>query len=192
VVLIAIGVLSFNAYASFTGADSNSEDITAGDVTITLADPAHGSAMSVAATDIAPGDTIERVVNLNVAGSVALSAIKLTTNASTSSDLDTDATHGLQVKIEICDQVWDPNDNGHPYECGAGGGGTKQTVLATRAIIGANLALSNLSVSAGSSNKLLITVTFPGGSADDDATFADDHSIVDFTFSGTQRAGTYK
>ena len=186
VTLIAIGVMAFNAYASFTGSDTKTEDITAGDVQLTLNDPAQGASMTVAATDIAPGDIIERVVDLDVAGSVAISAVKLTTNATTSSDLDTDATNGLQLKIEVCDQAW--TAAAHPYSCG----GTKQTVLASRAVIGSNLALSNLAVSAGSSNHLLVTVTFAGGSADDDATFADDHSVIDFTFSGTQRALTYK
>jgi hypothetical protein len=190
-ILLALGVMSFTAYSLFSGANSTDLDVNAGTLVLDLNDPAHGAAMSIDADDIAPTDIIERVVDLDVTGTVSVSALKLTTTApGGATDLTSDATHGLQLKIEVCDQAWDPNDNGHPYECGAGGGGAIQTALATRAVIGANLTLNNLDLAGN--NHLKIIVTFPGLSADDDATFQADSTSIHFAFSGTQRGSVYK
>jgi hypothetical protein len=191
IVCVSVGVLVFTAIGLFSGANSTDSDVTAGHITIGLDDPAHGSAMTVDATDIAPTDVIERVVDLDVSGGVAISALKLTTTApTTTSALDTDATHGLQLKIEVCDQAWDPDDEGHPYKCGSGDVGNEQTALASRAVIGSNLTLNNLNLSGN--NHLLVTMTLAGGSADDDATFGDASSTIHFAFSGTQRSSQYK
>jgi spore coat-associated protein N len=193
-VLLSVGVLVFSALGLFTGSAFRDHDVDAGAVVLDLDDAAEGQSLDVDATDIAPTDTIERTVDLNVSGSVSVTAITLTTTAEgvggpASSTLDTDTTNGLQLKIEVCKTVgvatdWD--DTGHPYTCS----GTASTVLNTRAVIGSNLALANLDLAG--MNHLRIILTFPGGSADDDANFANDASTIRFTFNGTQRSGTYK
>src|SRR6476659_7687281 len=62
--------------------------------------------LTVGASNIAPGDTIQRSVDLINSGSIDLSGITLTTNATTSSLLDTDATHSLQMVIDRCSNAW--------------------------------------------------------------------------------------
>ena len=85
-ILLALGVLSFTAYSLFNGANSTDLNVKAGTLVLDLNDPAHGAAMSIAADDIAPTDVIERVVDLDVSGTVSVSALKLTTTVTSRSE----------------------------------------------------------------------------------------------------------
>src|SRR6476646_2410823 len=57
------------------------------------------SRLNVDATAIAPGDTIQRSFDLIDQGTLNLASVTLTTTATTSSVLDTDATNGLPVVL---------------------------------------------------------------------------------------------
>jgi spore coat-associated protein N len=175
-------------WATFTGSTSVTQGST-GSGTMSLTIPAAGATnrLTLGASDIAPGDTMQRAVNLSVGGSVDLTAITLTTTAPTSSALDTNATHGLQVSVDRCSQAWTESGSSpaYTYTCG----GTTSVVLASRAVIGSGLALSNLAVTAGSTNYLRVTLTFPT-TADD--TYQGLTSAISYQFAGTQRAGTNK
>jgi spore coat-associated protein N len=184
----SIGALG--TWATFTTSASQSDTVASGTMTIALgATGASTNRLNIAASDIAPGDTIQRSVDLSNTGStVGLSAITLTTSASSSSLLDTDATNGLQLAIDKCSVAW--TEAGTPpaytYSCS----GTTSAVLASRAVIGSNLALSNLSsLTAGSLDHLRVTLSLPSAA---DNTFQTQSSTVSFQFTGTQRAGTDK
>ncbi|MDX6506694.1 MAG: hypothetical protein QOG06_1338, partial [Gaiellaceae bacterium] len=70
----------------------------------------------------------------------------------------------------------------YTYTCG----GTTSSVLASRALIGSNLALSNLTLTAGTTDHLRVTVTLPSTAGN---TLQNLSSTVGYTFTGVQRAG---
>jgi spore coat-associated protein N len=176
-------VASVGVYANFSSSASASH--TASSATITLSLGTTGAVtnrMTVNATNLVPGDVYYRSVDLINSGGHNLTSINLTTSASPSSLLDTDATNGLQMVWQRCSVAWteagsSPN---FTYTCG----GTTTPVLASRPVIGSALALSNLTATtAGNTDHLLLTMSFP--SAADD-TFQGLSSGLTFSFNGTQ------
>ena len=141
--------------------------------------------LDVGASGIAPGDTIERGVDLVNTSTLALASVTLTTTATSSSVLDTDATNGLQMQIDKCSQAWTEAGPPYTYTCG----GTTSSVLASRAVIGTDLSLSNLTLAAGGgTDHLRVKLTFPTASTVGQGA----SSTVSYQFTATQRAGTSK
>jgi len=146
-----------------------------------------GAAASIAglgtgASPIAAGDTMQRAIDLSYSGTISFGSATLTTNATSSSLLDTDATNGLQLAIDKCSQAWTESGPPYTYTCG----GSTSTVLASRALIGSSIALSNLTLTAGSTDHLRVTVSFPSAAGN---TLQNQSSTIDYTFTGVQRAG---
>jgi spore coat-associated protein N len=189
VISAAASIAGLGTFATFTSSTSASQSVSSGTVTIALgATGASTNRLTVGASNIAPGDTIQRSVDLIDSGSIDLASITLTTNATTSSLLDTDATNGLQMVIDRCSNAWTEGGTApaYTYTCS----GATSTVLASRAIIGTNLALSNLSaLTNGVTDHLRVTLTFPSAAPN---SFQNQSSTVQYTFTGTQRAGTSK
>jgi hypothetical protein len=168
------------AFAAFTATTTASQADSSG--TMSFVDISGGN-LSVGASNIAPGDTIERAVTLTNNGSVDMVSANLTTDApTTSSALDTDATNGLQMKVDRCSVAWTVGANPLTWTCG----GTQTSVFTDVPVIGANRALPGLATTAGTPNHLRVTLTFPGAA---DNTFQDLDSVIRFTFNGVQRAG---
>lgn len=189
VVSAAAAVASLGTFASFTSSTSASQSVSSGTVTVALgATGASTNRLTVSATGIAPGDTIQRSVDLSNTGTIDFGSVTLTTTASPTSLLDTDATNGLQMVIDKCSTAWTEAGTApaYTYTCG----GTTSTVLASRAVIGSSLALSNLSsITAGSSDKLRVTLTLPSAAGN---TFQNLSSTISYTFTATQRTATNK
>lgn len=181
--MLAVGLTGIGVYATFTTTATASH--TASTATLTLSLGATGAStnrLTVNATNLVPGDSYYRSFDLINGGTKALSSITLTTNATTSSLLDTDATNGLQMLIQRCSVAWTETGSSpnFAYSCG----GTTSTVLASRAIIGSSIALSNLTSTAiTTTDKLLLTVSFPSAAGN---TFQGLSSTVSFTFTGNQ------
>lgn len=186
-VAAAAGVAGLGTYGAFTSATSATANVASGTVSINLGATGATNRLSVAAAGLVPGDTVQRAATLtNPAGNQSLSAITLTTAATTSSKLDTDPTLGLQFAIDACSVPWTEagTSPAYTYTCT----GTTSTVLASRAIVGANLPLSNLtSVAANKTDYLRVTASVPAAA---DNTFQGLNSVVNFTFTGTQRTST--
>jgi predicted ribosomally synthesized peptide with SipW-like signal peptide len=187
-ILIAVSLAGVGAFASFTSTASVSQSITSGTVTIALG--ASGTAnnrLDVAATGVVPGDTIQRAVNVSNTGNQDFASISLTTTATTSSLLDTDATNGLQMVIERCSVAWTESGSApaYTYTCS----GTTSTVVSSRAIIGAGVTFGNVLLTAGSTNNLRVTVTLPSAAGN---TLQGLTSVISYAFTGTQRAATNK
>ncbi len=189
-VLLTLAVLAAGAtavgagtYASFTSsATAGPLSVTSGTQSLSIPTAGTTNRMTVSASNIVPGDTIQRVVNLTNGGNVNLSAITLTSAASVSSVLDTDATNGLQLVIDRCSVAWTESGPPYTYTCS----GSTSTVLASTAVIGTNRALSNLtSTTAGNTDYLRVKLTFPAATGN---TFQGASSTLQFTFTGTQRA----
>ncbi len=186
-VAAAASIAGLATFATFTSSVSQSQSITTGTVTISLgATGASTNRLNVGATAVAPGDTIQRSVDLINSGSLNLASVNLTTTATTTSLLDTDATNGLQMVIDKCSVAWTEAGvaPAYTYTCS----GTTTTVLASTPVIGSNLALSNLSVlTAGSTDHLRVTLTLPATAGN---SFQNLTSVIQYTFTGTQRAAT--
>lgn len=175
-------------YATFTSTVNGGPMNTAsGTVTIALgATGAKTNRLNVNASGLVPGDTMQRTVDLINSGSQNLASITLTDTASPSTALDTDATNGLQVVVDACSVAWTEAgvSPAFTYTCG----GSTSSVLASRAVIGSNIALSNLTTTtAGNTDHLRVTLTFP---ATADNTLQNLSSTFTFAFTGTQRAGS--
>lgn len=194
-VLLSLSVLgaagsiaALGTFAQFTSSTSAAQSTGTGTVTIGLgAAGTSANRLSAAATGMAPGDTVQRSVDLANAGSIDLSAVTLTTTASPSSVLDTDAVNGLQVAIDKCSTAWTESGAGpYTYACS----GDVSSVLASRPVIGAGVALSNLgSLAAGATDHLRVTLTLPAAA---DNGFQGKTSTITYTFNGVQRTATAK
>ncbi len=84
----------------------------------------------VAATKIAPGDRIERLVELRVRGRGRIRRVYFQASARKSSALDTDSRSGLQVSIDGCTKKW--RTRGLVSSCP----GKQTVVLAQRSLVG--------------------------------------------------------
>lgn len=195
-VLLSLSVLgaagsiaALGTFAQFTSSTSAAQSLGTGTVTIGLgASGGAANRLDVAASDMAPGDTVQRSVDLLNSGSIALSAVSLTTSASPSSILDTDAAGGLQMAIDRCSAAWTESLSPFTYSCS----GTVTPVLASRAVIGSGLALANLSsLAPGTANTdhLRVTLSLP---ATADNAFQGKSSTITYTFAGTQRPAAAK
>lgn len=183
----AASIAGLGTFASFTSTTSASQTASSGTVVIALGSTgSSANRLTVNATGIVPGDTMQRSFNLSNTGTQNLASVTLTTSATTSSLLDTDATDGLQMIIERCSVAWVEVgvSPAFTYTCA----GTTSTVLSTRAVIGSALALSNLTVTtAGNTDNLRLTLSLPSTAGN---TFQGLSSTIQYSFAGTQRAGT--
>ena len=173
------------AFATFTSTTSVTQNVNSGTVAFASLTPSGtGQRLSVAATDIAPGDTIQRAVTLTNTGSINMdaSAVRLTTSATTSSLLDTGG-NGLTMTIDKCSVAWTESAFPYTYTCG----GTTTTVLASSPVIGTNVALANIVTTPATPNHLRVTLTLPTAA---DNTYQNQTSVISYSFAGTQRAGT--
>ncbi|WP_284983421.1 TasA family protein [Arthrobacter sp. efr-133-TYG-118] len=183
----AAGVAGLGTYGAFTSSTSASNTVASGIVNIALGASGTANRLSVAASGLVPGDTVQRVATLsNATGNQSLSAITLTTTAAPTSLLDTSTTMGLQVAVDDCSVAWTEAGTApaYTYTCS----GTTTSVLASRPVIGADLTLANLtSVTAGHTDNLRVTLTLPSTA---DNTLQNQSSTIAFNFTGTQRTAT--
>jgi len=185
----AASVAGLGTFATFTSSTSASQSIQSGTVSITLGATGPANRLTIGATNLVAGDTIQRAVDLvnnGTASSDNLSSIQLTTTASPSSALDTDATNGLQMQIDKCSVAWTESGPPYTYTCG----GTTTSVLASRAAIGANLALASLaSLTTGQTDHLRVTLTLPASAPN---SLQGQSSSISYNFVGTQRLAASK
>ncbi len=178
-------------FATFTSSTSASHTISSGTVSIALGTTGAANRLTIGASNVVPGDTIQRSVDLinNGTGTADnLSSIVLTTTASPSSLLDTDVTNGLQMTIEKCSTAWTEagTSPAYTYTCG----GTTSTVLASHAVIGSSMALTGLSsLTTGSTDHLRVTLTLPTIAPN---TLQGQSSTISYGFLGTQRVAGNK
>jgi len=183
----AASVAGLGTYGSFTSTTSASQTVATGTVTLALgATGASTNRLTVNASGLVPGDTVQRSFDLENTGSEDLASVTFTSSASTSSLLDTDATDGLQMVVERCSVPWTEAgvSPAFTYTCG----GATTTVVASRPVIGSGVALANLTVTtAGATDHLRLTLTLPATAGN---TFQGLSSTVSYGFTGTQRAAT--
>jgi spore coat-associated protein N len=198
---VAASMAGLGTFATFNDSDSAAQAISSGTVDVNLGTAGTAdNRLTIGATGLVPGDTVQRRAKLTNAGSEGLASVVLTTvDTTTDPDtvLTTDATNGLQMKIERCTGTigWTESvTTPYVYTCDAtlpgDGLGVRSNVLAQRAVIGADLALTGMqALTAGSTDDMVVTVSLPTTA---DNTFQGKSATVEYTFTGTQRAGTSK
>ncbi|HKY74545.1 MAG TPA: TasA family protein [Acidimicrobiia bacterium] len=173
--------------ATWTAATSAGNTLAAGTVLIALGNTgASTNRLTVNASGLVPGDTVQRSFNITNTGSQDLASVALTTTASPSSLLDTDTTHGLQMVVDRCSVAWTESGSSpaFTYSCS----GSTTTILSSRPVIQSGLTMSGLSaLTAGGADHLRLTLTFPSTAG---SSFQGLSSSLTYSFLGTQRAGT--
>ncbi|HVW34254.1 MAG TPA: TasA family protein [Acidimicrobiia bacterium] len=189
--LAALGIAGtlagMGTFATFTATTSASQTVASGTVVIALGNTgAATNRLTVNASGLVPGDTVQRSFDLSNTGSQDLASVALTTTASPSSLLDTDTTNGLQMVIDRCSAAWTESGSSpaFSYSCS----GSTATIVTSRAVIQTSLALSGLSaLTAAGSDHLRVTLTLPSAAGN---TLQGLSSTLTYSFLGTQRAGT--
>src|SRR5437870_9103861 len=137
----AASIAGLGTFATFTSTTSANHTVASGTVTIALgATGGPTNRLTVGASALAPGDTLQRSVDLIDQGTLDLASITLTTSASPTSLLDSDTSNGLQMVIDKCSVAWTESGPPYTYTCS----GSTSSVLASRPVIGSTLTLSNL------------------------------------------------
>lgn len=183
----AAALAGHGAFATFTSAATGGpQSITTGTVVIALGSTgAATNRLNVNATGVAPGDTIQRSVDLTNSGSLNMASITLGLSASPTSPLDTDATNGLQTTVKACSVAWTEAGPPYTYTCS----GTTTTVLASTSVSSLKATPASVtplnSLTAAGTDHLVVTLTLPTTA---DNTFQNLTSTITYTFTGTQRA----
>ena len=184
----AAGVAGMGTYGGFTTSTSASAEVKAGIVKFDVGAAGANNRLSVAASGAVPGDTIQRAVTLTNSGDQNLASITLTTAASPSSKLDTDAVHGLQMKIDGCSVPWTEAgaSPSFTYTCT----GATTVVLPSRGVTGSAMPLTGLaSVTAAQTDYLRVMMSVPTSA---DNTFQGLNSTMSFSFDAIQRGAASK
>lgn len=158
----AVGLISSSVYASLTATASNTSGgaISSGTLKLTQAPSSVvgiTGGFATAITDLAPGDTVRRYIDLSNTGTLDAATVSLQTAASVSNALTTNGTAGLQVTISECSVPWT-----NAGVCAPGA----TSVLAQTSLLNMASAqsLTLSSVLAGTVNHLQFVITLPVGS----------------------------
>jgi spore coat-associated protein N len=193
-ILLSLGALGLagalagmGTFATFTSTTSASSTVASGTVVIALGNTgASTNRLTVNASGLVPGDTVQRSFDLSNTGSQDLASVALTTSASPSSLLDTDTTNGLQMVIDRCSVAWTESGSSPAFSYSCSGSTT--TIISSRAVIQSSLTMAGLSaLTAGGTDHLRLTLTFPSSAG---ASLQGLSSTLTYSFLGTQRAGS--
>ncbi len=191
VVFVALALVTHAAYASYTVGDAKQHATHTGTISLTLGgnDP-EDDEFSIDASDIVAGDQVFRSVTLNIGGTIPLSDVTLTTDATTSSLLDTDTSRGLYLVLFTCSTpITQHAVGGVPVPDGCDGAlqnPVMQPVVMSNVSIG-----SALDLTPGAHNYVGVFLILAGSNGDD-SNLEGLHSVIRFRFAGVQRAGEYK
>jgi hypothetical protein len=181
VVGAAAAVAGLGTMGQFTDSTSPvNTTVDSGVVSIDVSSPA-GASVPFSGGMMLAGDSRSALVDLVNNGTTPLATVTLTSTATSSSVLDTDAVNGLQLSVESCSVAW---------TTGAGSPTCAGTVRSyfTQPIIVANAPLTaSAALAAGATDHLKLTAALPSsasGNAFEGAT-----SNLNFLFTGSQRSG---
>jgi len=184
---VAASVAGLGTFASFTSSTSASQSISSGTVSIALGASGPANRLAVAATNLVPGDTVQRAVDLTSNSSDPLGSVSLQTSAAPGNALTTDP-NGLTVKVDKCSVAWTESGvaPAYTYTCS----GTTTSILAATAA-GNTASLSSLAaLSSGSStDHLLVTLALPSAAGNSLQGLS---TTITYSFTGTQRAAASK
>jgi hypothetical protein len=167
--VVAVGGLLLTAggvYAGLNAVATNTtpQAVTSGTLKLTMANNGVGFSQSV--TNVAPGDVVNRFVDLSNGGTLDAQNLTLSVADGTPTKLTTDATNGLHVSVLACTTAaWVVNSLTNTATCGDVGGPTtvvNNAALAT--VSGTPATLVAGAVPQGSSYHYEISLTLPNQS----------------------------
>lgn len=190
--LAAINVLGLGAFASWTDSEVDQLAVDAGTLGIVLGDDGPTNRMSVSAANIAPGDVIQRAVQLANDGSIDLRALELTTSAANGSLLFGGADR-LQLRMQSCDVAWTETveaSGGYSYTCP----GQVTDIIGNATTYGevqqAGSELAGMNaLEAGGTDNLVVDLKLPESAGNEYQGLSE---VITFRFDAVQRDGTFR
>lgn len=190
--LAAVNMLGVGAFATWTDTEADQLAVASGTLGIVLGADGAANRLSVDAANIAPGDVIQRAVQLTNDGSIDLASIELSTSAANGSLLYTGADR-LDLRIKSCDTVWTETvepSGGYSYTC----------VGAVNYIVGSSTAYGDVqqaataltglnALEAGGVDNLVFDLQLPQSA---DNTYQDQAETITFNLDAVQRDGTFR
>jgi hypothetical protein len=176
-------------YGYFTGSTTPTDTApNPGTPSINLAQPGAAVPISVAITDLIPGASTSRAVNLINDGPAPMSEVSVTSAATTAPNvLTTDPVNGLQLAVKSCSVAWTQGGTASApsYSCS----GTERTML-SGAVLASEVPLDTpASLAAGGADNLVFSISLPMTA---DNTFQGKSASLSLTFTAVQRAGTVR
>jgi camelysin-like metallo-endopeptidase len=152
-VLVATGIGVW-ATLSATATTVDPQQVTDGTLKLTMA--AKGAGFSQAITNLAPGDVVNRYVDLTNGGSLDAQALALKVTGTGANALTNDATRGLRVTVTDC-------VNGTWTTTTGACSGTKSVLVSDKAVsdLGAGSTMISGAVAAGEAHGLQVSVRLP-------------------------------
>ncbi len=182
----AASVAGLGTFGSFTSTTSASQAAATGKVVLSSTAGAVGMT-TTPVINMVPGDAMQRTITLaRSTDTDSFGSVKLTTTGSASNVLTSDATNGLQLKIDQCSVAWVKATGSNDLTCA----GTTTAVIAQRAVIGSTIDLPVATTAlngAGAVSNLRATISLPTAA---DNTFQGLSNTLTFTFDATQRAAS--
>jgi hypothetical protein len=181
----SVGVLAAAAAVAGLGTFGNFTDSTTpvdstvdtGTVSINLSPASSYATVPVTTGGFLPGDSSATPFDVTNDGDVAWQSLTFTSWATTSSVLDSDPVHGLQLRLEACSVSWTVAGSG--YVCG----GDVQPLYAGPIIVDRPLA-GAVSLTPGRTDHVLATISFPSTAGDQ---YKNKVSEMAFRFTAVQR-----
>ena len=178
VVAAAAAVAGLGVFGTFTDSTTPAAvSIDNGTVSVDLTAAGGGASVPLQFGSILPGSSVTQAVDLVNDGTSALSSVSLATTATTSSLLDSDATNGLQLSVQSCSVDWSAT---------ATCAGDLRTVLTSGPVVRTSALTAPLSLAAGVTDHLAVTVTLPSAAGD---AFRAQASDLQMVFTAVQRDG---
>jgi hypothetical protein len=169
---VAIGGLALTGMAVFAGLNATATNTTAqsidsGTLQLTYAD--NGAGFTTVAAKMAPGDVVNRYVDLTNGGTLDGQTLTLAATDSTPTKLSTDATNGLQVSVTECTGgTWDTSTGVCSGTAGTPVTGSLQSMASTPLSLASNVASGvtlnyQISVALPDQNESVVNGALPSG-----------------------------
>ena len=179
----AAAVAGTSTFGSFTASSGPIDtQVQGGVLSIDLAHAGDGLTMPFGGGLFLAGDSRGWRVDLVNNGDTAMSSVSLTSRATSSSVLDTDPIHGLQLDVKSCSAAWTVNSG--VYSCS----GTQKNFYSGPIAVAGQAMATAASVTPGQVDHLLMTASLPQSASGD--MFEGASSSLEFFFSGVQRNGS--
>jgi Camelysin metallo-endopeptidase len=182
----AAAVAGLGTFGTFTDSTAPlNASVNTGTLSINLTAANDTGTLTMAATNVVPGDSLSRSVDLVNDGTANFSGLTLNTvasDATKASLLNTDQTNGLKLSVKSCSVPW-TKPTATTYACSA----VTKTLVNNVPAVGSFGLPTPTSLAAGGKDHLVVTLALPTGAGNE---FQGLSSALSLTFGGTQADGT--
>ena len=109
IAVVGLSLAGTSVYAGLTAVATNTTPETASSGTLSLVMANNGVGFSSTVANLAPGDVVNRYVDLTQGTTLDGQALTLAVTDTTPTKLTTDATNGLHVTVTSCSAAWVPS-----------------------------------------------------------------------------------